>query len=232
MVHYTARQAVAQEVLYFRLHQNQGLNERKIMLDAKLVVVGGQTESSEIGLCLPMVIGRGNESDLVISDALVSRRHAEIFEADGQIFVRDLGSLNGTFVNNHRIVDVEPLFPEQLLTLGTVTFRAIYTPVYTPVEVEAMAASDNRNAVTMDTVNLKSETADTVKVIGKFDNHQLVTKATAPSSAETTDLDSYLIELSSVKSTGLQTSVELEDHQPELDDHDSDKLIKLKRVPR
>ena len=39
--------------------------------------------------------------------------------------VRDLGSLNGTFVNNQRITE-SPIAPGELLTVGTVTFRAVY----------------------------------------------------------------------------------------------------------
>ncbi len=97
------------------------------MVNAKLIVVGGNTEENEIPLQLPVVVGRGVEVDLAVPDELVSRRHAEIFESDGRLFVRDLGSKNGTFVNNLRIVDREPLDPDQLLTLGTVTFRAIYS---------------------------------------------------------------------------------------------------------
>ena len=63
---------------------------------------------------------------LNVSHALVSRQHTEIFERDGRLFVRDLGSLNGTFVNNKRINDEQPLDPDQLLTLGNTTFRAVY----------------------------------------------------------------------------------------------------------
>lgn len=107
------------------------------MLDAKLIVIGGKTENQEIALNLPMVIGRGSEADLVIPDGLVSRRHAEIFEQQGQLFVKDLGSLNGTFVNNQRIEEAEALPPDQLLTLGTVTFRAIYADRPDPAEDSA-----------------------------------------------------------------------------------------------
>jgi hypothetical protein len=59
---------------------------------------------------------------------LVSRKHCEVFEKEGQLFVRDLGSLNGTYVDNHKIESEHVLAPDHLLTLGTVTFRAVYEP--------------------------------------------------------------------------------------------------------
>lgn len=97
------------------------------MLSVKLVVVGGQAKTKEVRLKLPSVIGRGREGvSVTLPHKLVSRKHTELFEQDGQLFVRDLGSLNGTYVNNQRIADSQPLKPNELLTLGDVTFRAVY----------------------------------------------------------------------------------------------------------
>ena len=96
------------------------------MLNAKLVVVGGDAKKAEVKLKLPTIIGRGKEAGLTVPHALVSRQHAEVFERQGRLFVRDLGSLNGTYVNNTRIEEEQPLDPAQLLTLGNITFRAVY----------------------------------------------------------------------------------------------------------
>ena len=95
------------------------------MEKVKLIVVGGNTEASELDLALPAVFGRGREASVTLPHPLVSRRHCELFEKDGQLVVRDLGSLNGTFVGSERVNEAE-LMPGQLLTVGTVTFRAIY----------------------------------------------------------------------------------------------------------
>lgn len=47
-----------------------------------------------------IVIGRnGNECDWVLTDPSVSRKHAEIVSNSSGIFIRDLGSANGTFIN-------------------------------------------------------------------------------------------------------------------------------------
>lgn len=96
------------------------------MVNAKLVVIGGDAKSKEVTLRLPAIIGRGKDSTLVVPHALVSRKHCEIFERNGLLIVKDLESLNGTFVNNYRIKGEQPLHPGELLTLGNITFRAVY----------------------------------------------------------------------------------------------------------
>jgi pSer/pThr/pTyr-binding forkhead associated (FHA) protein len=93
---------------------------------AKLVVVQPQgAEPSEYDIALPVRLGRGREAGLQLAYALVSREHCELFEDRGRIFVRDLGSRNGTFVGGQR-VQTAPLPPGELLTVGSVTLRAIY----------------------------------------------------------------------------------------------------------
>jgi len=95
-------------------------------MDAKLLVVAGDTDCKEVRLKIPTVIGRSREVDLVIAHPLVSRRHCEITATDsGQLQVRDLGSLNGTFVGQDRVEEAV-LNPGALLTVGAVTFRAVY----------------------------------------------------------------------------------------------------------
>src|SRR5256885_17218617 len=94
-------------------------------LNAKLVVVGGDVKTTEITLKLPSTIGRGRGTSIVLPHPLISRQHCELYEAAGRLMVRDLGSLNGTFVNNQRITE-SALAPGELLTVGTVTFRAVY----------------------------------------------------------------------------------------------------------
>ena len=47
--------------------------------------------------------GRHPESDIFLDDVTVSRRHAEFYRQGGSFTVRDVGSLNGTYVNRERI---------------------------------------------------------------------------------------------------------------------------------
>jgi pSer/pThr/pTyr-binding forkhead associated (FHA) protein len=47
--------------------------------------------------------GRKQDSDIFLDDVTVSRKHAEFVRRDGQFLVRDVGSLNGTYVDRDRI---------------------------------------------------------------------------------------------------------------------------------
>ena len=56
-----------------------------------------------------VVLGRAHECDLILPDVLLSRRHAEIVRTAGGWVLRDLGSLNGTRLNGHRVQREAPL---------------------------------------------------------------------------------------------------------------------------
>ena len=47
--------------------------------------------------------GRHPESDIFLNDITVSRRHADILREGGRFIIKDVGSLNGTYVNRERV---------------------------------------------------------------------------------------------------------------------------------
>lgn len=69
-----------------------------------------------------VLIGRSRSCDFVVSDPAVSARHAFIVREGGDWFLRDNGSLNGTFVNGWRVVDRTVIRPGDQLTFGDSRF--------------------------------------------------------------------------------------------------------------
>ncbi|QRO00507.1 FHA domain-containing protein [Archangium violaceum] len=72
-----------------------------------------------------MVIGRGQDCELTLTDQSVSRRHVElVFGGESGVLLRDLGSGNGTKVNDER-VDERKLVHEDVISLGRTKIRLI-----------------------------------------------------------------------------------------------------------
>lgn len=71
-------------------------------------------------------IGRSRSNDLVLTDLLVSRRHAEIVvRPDGAMTVRDLGSANGTFVGGQRLTGETAFTASTVVTIGSSRIRRV-----------------------------------------------------------------------------------------------------------
>jgi len=86
------------------------------------------THGPQAGTTLPLgdgiTIGRASDCQLILDDDYVSTHHTRISRgADGYV-VEDIGSTNGTFVNNERIVAPVALNPGDTLRIG----RTIMTP--------------------------------------------------------------------------------------------------------
>lgn len=69
-------------------------------------------------------IGRHPESDLLLDDVTVSRRHVEVRRSADAYSVRDVGSLNGTYLNRERIDAEVPLRHGDELQVGK--FRLLF----------------------------------------------------------------------------------------------------------
>ena len=66
--------------------------------------------------------GRHPDSDIFLDDITVSRRHVELARTDAGYVVRDVGSLNGTYLNRERI-DEAPLANGDEIRVGSVVLR-------------------------------------------------------------------------------------------------------------
>ncbi|MBN1217645.1 MAG: FHA domain-containing protein [Anaerolineae bacterium] len=90
----------------------------------KLIMQHGPTPGREFTIQNhPQVIGRGQDSQIVIIDKTLSRQHARVWTTADGLVVEDAGSTNGTFVNSQRISKPTLLLPGDILQLGeSITF--------------------------------------------------------------------------------------------------------------
>ncbi len=86
-----------------------------------LVVVARDSDGhklARIKLARPLSVGRAEGNEIRPDDTYVSQTHARLFPKDGAWFVEDLGSTNGTFVNEKRIASAVELHAGDRVRVG------------------------------------------------------------------------------------------------------------------
>jgi FHA domain len=79
-------------------------------------------EGTELELHGWLTIGRSSSSDLPLDDGFVSSTHARIVPRGESFYVEDLGSTNGTFVNEKRVTEAQ-LRPAARVRIGETVLR-------------------------------------------------------------------------------------------------------------
>ena len=97
-------------------------------------------------------VGRGGDNDVVLGSKQVSRNHAILSILDGQLYVKDLDSSNGTFINDQRIAGNES---NRLQAEDTLGFASFSFQVQAPVG--ATADETLEPVITDDTVSSVSD---------------------------------------------------------------------------
>ncbi len=97
--------------------------ERPAAKDACLVVIYGLELGKKFSLETPsIIIGRSSKADIQIDQESVSRNHAKIVNTGKQILIRDLGSTNGTYVNDE-LIDEHVLQDRDFIKIGRTIFK-------------------------------------------------------------------------------------------------------------
>ena len=126
-------------------------------------------------LAIQFVIGRSRDANLTIPHPMVSRRHCLIFEDKGVIRLQDLGSLNGTFLDAQRIMNLA-LVPGVEFMIGNIRF--VFQPDDTLVSPDF--PTDPDSDIVKAEVNLRSE-AELPPPLPSTPSQPTVNNATTPS---------------------------------------------------
>jgi hypothetical protein len=69
-----------------------------------------------------LVLGRGERAEIRLEDPFASSRHARIFEQGNSVVIEDLGSTNGTYLNEEVLQSPRPLHPGDRVRIGDSEF--------------------------------------------------------------------------------------------------------------
>lgn len=86
------------------------------------ILIDGSLRGSKV-VETPCMIGRSKEARLTVAHPAMSRKHCELYEEGGKIFLRDNSSLNGTLFKGEYVEDpIELKFGEEF-TVGELSFK-------------------------------------------------------------------------------------------------------------
>jgi pSer/pThr/pTyr-binding forkhead associated (FHA) protein len=104
--------------------QRQARSQPQTAKPARLKVIEpAESRGSQFDLGEELTVGRADGCRIRLDDSFTSQLHARVFSRDGQFFVEDLGSTNGTFVNGSKIGSPTPLRRGDRLKIGKTTLE-------------------------------------------------------------------------------------------------------------
>lgn len=116
--------------------------------DPILILIRGNLQGKKFSLkgAAKFILGRDKTANIQVDDANVSRQHAQISKEDDKVYIEDLGSRNGTFLNDEPLGDTRKLLEkEDMIKLGSTILK--YLPAG---ELETLYHINLTNAAYMD----------------------------------------------------------------------------------
>lgn len=91
----------------------------------QLVILEGTNRGKKLDLNKPVIkLGKREDNDLIIDEKTVSRNHLTIEQTEDRYLLKDLGSTNGTFINDIRVKEAY-LTPGDIIRIGTIRIEFI-----------------------------------------------------------------------------------------------------------
>ena len=95
-----------------------------------LKITSPEAPERSVELARHNTLGRHPDNTIQVLDRIVSKNHCHIDEADGRFVLKDLGSLNGTFINGERVDKQRTLSMGDEITLGAT--KIVFDPPGAP----------------------------------------------------------------------------------------------------
>ena len=99
------------------------VSEAAVTAAALIRLASGGARGRRHAVDRPLTIGRASECDILVDDRYVSSRHARVWMDAGRLLVEDLGSTNGTYVDEHRVTAPVSLRIGNRVRVGNVIFE-------------------------------------------------------------------------------------------------------------
>ena len=134
----------------------------------KIQAITGDFTGQEISIDRDMLVGRHQDADILLQSAEISRKHAAFLLKDQALWLQDLKSSNGTFVNDQRVLDQEMLMKDgdivQFASLKFSVLAPMFNSVKTDIEqpVEAIATAEIPVAEVLDAPTVVPEVEEQV----------------------------------------------------------------------
>jgi hypothetical protein len=119
----------------FKISSDRGVGIAVVRL---LLESGG--ERREINVAGSLTVGRAQTAGVYLDDKTLSREHTKFYIENGKLFVRDLESKNGTYLNGTLIRNTQPLKHGDRVKVGVATFTVLTDDAVRPA-VSAPLAS-------------------------------------------------------------------------------------------
>src|SRR6186997_98551 len=103
--------------------------------------ISGKYQGGEFPLRMnrEIIIGRSSDLDMVLVEDMVSRRHAKISSTENEVYIQDMGSTNGTFVNGVKIAGRALLHEGDRILVGTSIIKVVGVDGVVAQQTEAEA---------------------------------------------------------------------------------------------
>jgi hypothetical protein len=139
-----------------------------------LKFISGKYAGGEFALAQnqELIIGRSSDLEMVLIEDMVSRHHAKITTTDNDIYIEDLGSTNGTFVNGEKITSCKLKEGDRIL-IGTSIIKLVYEEFDGAVPPPAPMGLSSLGEAKLEDVRIPSNSLSSGRVASPSPSHTM-----------------------------------------------------------